>query len=272
MDADKENGQMKEPRFAAQTIVAKVLEKVASEALHCPAVRFRALIVSILYRQRRHERVGGFRGFVAILAFEWQNRIQVAQAKANKREILTFIEEREIITPYDLMEWFDYTYSYASKKLSLFKKQALVQDLGNTPSTYGGQWCLTNKGYERPYYLQRKTQKHGVEKVEAKETEKELRRLRNRVEKLESHPWIIYEELAPVSKELCGVPRPMAIIETRKLPHDVLPYRRKFNRLLVEAEGIIKRLPEEERAKVEALLFKDFKPNELKLFFLRKLG
>lgn len=190
----------------------------------------------------------------------------MAQAKANKREILSFIEEREILTPYDLMEWFDYTYSYACKKLSLLKKQGLVQDLGNTPSTYRGQWCLTDKGYERLYYLHRKTK---IEKKEAEETEKQLRRLRKRVENLESHPWIIYEELAPISTQLCGVLRPMAIIETRKLPHDVLPYRRKFNRLLVEAEGIIKRLPEEERSKVEALLFK---PDKLKLFFLRKLG
>lgn len=150
--------------------------------------------------------------------------------------------------------------------LSLLKKQGLVQDLGNTPSTYRGQWCLTDKGYERLYYLHRKTK---IEKKEAEETEKQLRRLRKRVENLESHPWIIYEELAPISKQLCGVLRPMAIIETRKLPHDVLPYRRKFNRLLVEAEGIIKRLPEEEWSKVEALLFE---PDELKLFFLRKLG
>ena len=81
--------------------------------------------------------------------------------------------------------------------------------------------------------------------------------------------WIIYEELAPISKQLCGVVSPMVIIETRKFALDVLPYRRTFNRLLVEAVGIIKRLPEHERAKVETLLFK---PDELKQFFLRKLG
>jgi len=193
----------------------------------------------------------------------------MAEAKANKREILSFIKEREIITPHDLVEQFDYTYSYASKKLSLLKKQGLVQDLGNTPSSYRGQWCLTNMGYERLYYLQRKTQKHQVEKKEAEETEKELRRLRKRVEDLESHPWILCGELAAISRQLCSVLRPMAIIETRKLAYDVLPYRRKFYHLLVEAEGIIKRLPMEERAKLQVLLFK---PDELRLFLLRKLA
>jgi hypothetical protein len=63
---------------------------------------------------------------------------------------------REIITPYDLVERFGYTYSYACKKLSLLKRQSLVMDLGNTPSTYRGQWCLTDKGYRRLYYLSRK--------------------------------------------------------------------------------------------------------------------
>lgn len=67
----------------------------------------------------------------------------------------------------------------------------------------------------------------------------------------------------------CGVVSPRVIIETRKLAPDVLSYRGTFNRLLVEAVGIIKRLPEHQRAKVETLLFK---PDESKQFFLRKLG
>ena len=80
----------------------------------------------------------------------------MAEAKAKKWEILSFIEDREIITAYDLTERFDYTYSYAYKKLSLLKKQGLARDLGNTPSTYRGQWCLTDKGHARLYYLCRK--------------------------------------------------------------------------------------------------------------------
>jgi len=80
----------------------------------------------------------------------------MAEAKAKKWQFLSFIEDKEIITPRDLMERFNYTYSYACKKLSLFKKQGLVWDLGNTPSTYRGQWCLTDKGYKRLYYLCRK--------------------------------------------------------------------------------------------------------------------
>jgi hypothetical protein len=80
----------------------------------------------------------------------------MAQAKANKWEILNFIESEEIISAYDLMERFSYTHSYACKKLSLLKKQGLVQDMGNTPSTHRGQWCLTSKGDQRLYYLSKK--------------------------------------------------------------------------------------------------------------------
>lgn len=77
----------------------------------------------------------------------------MAEAKAKKWQVLSFIEDKEIITASDLTVRFDYTYSYACKKLSLLKKQGLVRDLGSTPSTYRGQWCLTDKGYERLYYL-----------------------------------------------------------------------------------------------------------------------
>lgn len=80
----------------------------------------------------------------------------MAEAKAQKWEFLDFMEDREIVTAYDLMQKFGYTYSYAHKKLSLLKKQGLVLDLGDTPSTNRGQWCLTEKGYARLNYLCRK--------------------------------------------------------------------------------------------------------------------
>lgn len=80
----------------------------------------------------------------------------MAEAKATKREILDFMEDQEVITPRDLAERFEYTYSYACKKLSLLKRQGLAWDLGNTPSSYRGQWCLTDKGYARLAYLSRK--------------------------------------------------------------------------------------------------------------------
>jgi len=77
----------------------------------------------------------------------------MAETKAKKWEILNFIEGRGIITHYDLMERFGYTYSYAAKKLSLLKRQGLISNLRDTPSTSRGQWCLTDKGQARLYYL-----------------------------------------------------------------------------------------------------------------------
>jgi len=80
----------------------------------------------------------------------------MAEAKASKWEILDFIDDKKIITAYDLMNMYGYTYSYAYKKLSLLKKQDLVRDFGNTPLTRRGQWYLTEKGRERLRYLCRK--------------------------------------------------------------------------------------------------------------------
>jgi hypothetical protein len=102
-----------------------------------------------------------------------------SKIKATKKEILDFIKRREIITPHDLIEWFGYTYSYACKRLSLLKKQGLVHDLGDTPSTYRGQWCLTDKGYERLYFLERREGEE--EKVVRTE---ELAKLQKQVKKL----------------------------------------------------------------------------------------
>jgi len=110
----------------------------------------------------------------------------MAQAKATKREFLEFMREREMVTAYDLMNEFSYSYSYACKRLSLFKKQGLVQDLGDTPSTHRGQWCLTGKGYERIDFLQQREKERDavVKKKEMLEKE-EVIRLKKRVEELE---------------------------------------------------------------------------------------
>ena len=80
----------------------------------------------------------------------------MAQTKAEKWQILSFIQNEGVITSYDLMERFRYTYSYACKKLSILKKQELVRNLGSSPTTYRGQWYLTDKGHARLYYLSRK--------------------------------------------------------------------------------------------------------------------
>ncbi len=91
-----------------------------------------------------------------------------------------------MITAYNLMERFGYSYSYAYKRLSLLKKQGLVYDTGDTPSTYRGRWCLTEKGYERLHFLQRrgKEQEVVIEKEEMLEREEKVR-LKKRIKELE---------------------------------------------------------------------------------------
>jgi len=110
----------------------------------------------------------------------------MAEAKATKLKFLEFMREREVITAYDLMDKFGYTYSYACKKLSLLKKQGLVDDMGDTPLTHRGQWCLTDRGIERLRFLQRreKGQDTVVKQQEILEN-KEMARLKKRVEELE---------------------------------------------------------------------------------------
>jgi len=54
----------------------------------------------------------------------------MAEAKATKKEFLEFIKERELITAYDLIERFGYSYSYACKRLSLLKKQRIAASGG----------------------------------------------------------------------------------------------------------------------------------------------
>ena len=110
----------------------------------------------------------------------------MAQAKATKREFLEFMREREMITAYDLMNEFSYSYSYACKRLSLFKKQGLVQDLGDTPSTHRGQWCLIGKGHEKLHFLQqREKEQDAMVKQEEMLEKEEMIRLKKRVEELE---------------------------------------------------------------------------------------
>jgi hypothetical protein len=110
----------------------------------------------------------------------------MAEAKATKKEFLEFIWEREIVTARDLMNQFGYSYSYACKRLSLLKNQGLVLDMGNTPSTYRGQWCLTTKGHEKLHYLQqREKERNAVIEQEKMPEREEMIRLKKRVEELE---------------------------------------------------------------------------------------
>ena len=60
-----------------------------------------------------------------------------------------------------------------------------MTDIGATPSTYRGQWCLTEKGYKKLHFLERsKEEQEAVKKEEMLERE-EMTRLQKRVEQLE---------------------------------------------------------------------------------------
>ena len=110
----------------------------------------------------------------------------MAEAKATKREFLEFIRGREMITAYDLMNEFGYSHSYACKRLSLLKKQGLVLDMGDTPSTHRGEWCLTDKGHKKLHFLQqREKERDAVVKQEETLESEEIIRLKKRVEELE---------------------------------------------------------------------------------------
>ena len=110
----------------------------------------------------------------------------MAETKATKKEFLEFMWERQIITANDLIAHFGYSYSYACKKLSLLKKQGLIEDMGDTPSTYRGQWCLTEKGHERLHFLQqREEERDAVAKHKEMLEKEEIARLKKRVEELE---------------------------------------------------------------------------------------
>ena len=91
--------------------------------------------------------------------------------KARKLQVLEFIHDKEIVTAYDLMEQFGYTYSSARCRLSQLRKEGFTERLDK------GQWCLTDKAYKKLLY-------HGV--LQRKEAEK-LRRQRQ----AEGRVWFI---------------------------------------------------------------------------------
>lgn len=63
--------------------------------------------------------------------------------KAKKLQVLEFIYERQVVTAYDLIEQFGYTYSSARCRLSGLRKDELIAPCGR------GQWCLSDKAYNK---------------------------------------------------------------------------------------------------------------------------
>ena len=77
------------------------------------------------HKQNHYDRHGG-----------WQ------PIKARKLEVLKFIYDSEVVTAYDLMNQFGYTYSSARCRLCQLRKEGFIQ-----PLFIRGQWGLTDKGY-----------------------------------------------------------------------------------------------------------------------------
>ncbi len=63
--------------------------------------------------------------------------------KTTKLTVLEFIYGREMITAFDLIQQFDYTYSSAHCRLSLLKREGFIQQIG------GGHWCLSDRGFDK---------------------------------------------------------------------------------------------------------------------------
>jgi len=69
--------------------------------------------------------------------------------KASKLLVLEFINEREIVTPLDLMNRFGYSRGGASWMLTWLKKQRLVIN------DRRGEWTITDTGIRRLLYYGR---------------------------------------------------------------------------------------------------------------------
>ena len=87
-------------------------------------------------------------------------------------------------------------YNSARCRLSQLRKDGYIDPL------LRGQWCLANRGYDKIYYL-----RSLKEKVEGgkPEQEKELRRLKRRVEEVESRLSLVHQRLVRVSQEINGM-------------------------------------------------------------------
>lgn len=63
--------------------------------------------------------------------------------KATFIQILEFINKREVVSAFDLVEWFGYTLGGAYSTLGWLKKEHLVIN------DRKGEWTITNRGIER---------------------------------------------------------------------------------------------------------------------------
>ena len=155
--------------------------------------------------------------------WEWQ------PIKARKIEVLEFIDGNDIVTSHDLMNEFGYTYNSARCRLSQLRKDGYVEPL------LRGQWCLANRGYDKIYYL-----RSLKEKVEGgkPEQEKELRRLKRRVEEVESRLSLVHQRLVRVSQEINGMT--VSQLTRKGAGLELEHWRGRLVRLVAEATELIR--------------------------------
>jgi len=160
--------------------------------------------------------------------WEWQ------PIKARKIDVLKFVEKREIVTPYNLMNWFGYTYSSARCRLSKLKKEGYIEPYSR------GRWCLTDRGYAKIYYLHSLKEKVEEGKQEQEKEEQEVARLKQRVGELESRLSLLHKSLVRISGEIQSMIAPIALL-TKQDPKSGLEYYRiMLTRLLVKLNELIK--------------------------------
>jgi len=138
--------------------------------------------------------------------WEWQ------PIKARKIEVLEFIDGNEIVTAYDLVNEFGYTYNSARCRLSQLRKEGYIEPL------LRGQWCLANRGYDKIYYL---------------------RSLKEKVEgELESRLSLVHQRLVRVSQEINGMTVSQLTRQGARL--ELEHCRGRLARLVVEAIELIR--------------------------------
>lgn len=64
----------------------------------------------------------------------------------DKISVLDFIHDREVVTWFDLVEEFGYTYWGAIRRLYRLLKQQLIKRIGR------GEYCLAEDGYKKLDY------------------------------------------------------------------------------------------------------------------------
>ena len=114
--------------------------------------------------------------------------------KASKLDVLGFIKDREVVTATSLMNEFGYTLSSAKCRLSQLHKERYIE------SYCRGQWCLTQRGWDKVDYVRSSRKK--------RERESELQRLQMKVAELERHVHVVRDRLAWMSREIRGVRAP----------------------------------------------------------------